>query len=98
MNITVNYDLKTFFNNTKNIEDVKTNCTLEDVKKVFRFLKTNFNITISINNTVIYWDSINDFNNEVLTIKKYEDINYFSYDIEQMSFNKCKNQYYKLFK
>ena len=98
MTITVNYDLKTFFNNTKDIEDVKTNCTLEDVKKVFRFLKTKFNITISINNTVIYWDSTDDFNNEVLTIKKYEDINCFSYDIEKTSFNKCKNQYYKLFK
>ena len=70
--LVVKYERKDFFNNRIYTEDKKENETLKDIKKAFNFLKNNHGVTIQINNTVLYWDSLQDFEYKTLAAREYD--------------------------
>ena len=95
--ITVKYDRKDFFGSSLYTEDSKENPGLEDVKKAFLFLGKNHDAAVQFEDSIIYyWDSVKEFENKVITVKKYEAWN--SSNDEKISFQKAKNEAYNSFR
>ena len=92
----VKYERKDFFGNRIYTEDTKNNETLKDIKKAFIFLKNNHDVTIQINNTVLYWDSLQNFEYKTLSAREYDSTG--SYKEFIWDFDGCKNNYYKIYK
>ena len=55
--LVVKYERKNFFGERIYTEDSKNHETLKDIQKSFRFLKSDHDVTIQINNTVLFWDT-----------------------------------------
>lgn len=91
----VKYEQKNFWGDTEYREDVKHNPTYNDIKKAFQFLKRDYKNAIQINNTVLFWDSILNFEYGLLDAREYEGRNYkeFSWD-----YDGCKMKYYNDYK
>lgn len=71
MTITVKYDRKDFFGRRVYTEDVKEAVEKSDAEKALRFLKSNQSIALNIDgDMVLYWDGVQDYDNNVLTVKK----------------------------
>ena len=90
------YERKDVFNQRIYTEDKKENETLSDIKKAFHLLKSDNSIAIQINNTVLFWESILNFEYLTLTAREYDkNGNYheFLWDYEG-----CKNNYYTIYK
>lgn len=97
MKITVKYDRKDFFGGSTYTEDKKVSASLEDAKKAFLFLGKNHNVAVQFGDSIVYyWDTMKEFENKVITVRKYEGWNS-SYD-EKISFQKAKNEAYNSFK
>lgn len=94
--LTVKYERKDFFGNRVYTEDVKKNPTLKDIQKAFRFLKTDYNIAIQINNTVLFWESLSNFEHGTLTCREYDE--WHNYKDFAWSYDSCKNNYYAIYK
>lgn len=92
----VRYDRKNFFGSYEYIEDKKVNFSYEDVKKAFRFLKSDYKVTIVINNTVLYWSSLQNFEYGLLDAREYDDKG--NYKEFNWSYEGCKNNYYSIYK
>lgn len=91
----VKYESKNFFGNYEYHEDKKDNPTFEDVKKAFRFLKKDYRNAIQIDNTILYWDTIKNYEYGTLFAREYSGSNYneFIWD-----YDGCKNNYYAIYK
>lgn len=96
MRIIVKNNLKDFFGNKFYYESIKENATLNDVKKAFMALKKDPSIALEIGHMILYWNTIEDFENKKLTARKYERIN--SYNEFLWEFEACKKHYYDLIK
>ena len=94
--LTVKYERKNFFGERIYTEDTKNNPTLKDIQKAFRFLKSDYNVAISINNTVLFWDSLQNFEYGTLTAREYD--NNHNYNEFIWSYDGCKNNYYAIYK
>lgn len=65
------YERKTFFGSREYTEDRKDNATAEDVKKAFNYLKKDKNAAIELDGIVAMWDTMQDFNNGVVSVYIY---------------------------
>ena len=89
------YERKDFFNNRIYTEDQKENYTKEDLKKVFVFFNKTHDACIQIDNVVIYWDSMTEYENKVVTIRDYDGRNYIE---SKKSYDKTKKECYAMIK
>ena len=96
MNITVKYDRVDFFGCRQYTEDYKKNVDFSDLKKAFARLKTDKSTAISIDNYILYWDTMQNFEHGLLSCREYEAVN--SYDNYEWSFEGCKKFFYDLIK
>ena len=94
--LTLKYTRLDFFNHWAYTEDKKENYTKEDLKRVFAYFSKNYNATFQIDDTVIFWDCMVDFDNRVATTRNYDAVNYRSYTDEKKSFDKMKKECYAM--
>ena len=94
--LVVKYNRKNFFGDEEYCEDKKENFSLPDLKKAFLFLKRNYSATIEIDNIVLSWDSIQNFEHGVLTGREYESWN--NYKEYLWNYDSCKKNYYQKYK
>ena len=87
----VKYDRKDFFNHRIYTEDKKDSYTREDLRKVFAYFSKNHDSSIQIDSVVIYWDSLTEYENRVVTVRDYDGRNY---DETKKSFDKAKKECY----
>ena len=66
-----------------------------DIKKAFRFLKKDYKNAIQIDNTVLYWDNMTNFEYGTLSAREYDGASYkeFIWD-----YDGCKKNYYAIYK
>ena len=88
----VKYERKNFFGERIYTEDSKRNETLKDIQKAFRFLKSDHDVTIQINNTVLFWDTLQNFEYGTLTAREYDNNGNYSEFI--WDYDGCKNNDY----
>ena len=96
MNITVKHEAPDFFGALQYTEDYKPNVNFSDLKKVFSYLKSHYDIGVVIDNYVLYWDSIQNFQYGTLSCKETDTIN--SYKEYIWDFDGCKKFFYSLIK
>ena len=94
--ITVKYERKDIFGQHIYTEDVKNNETLADIKKAFHALKSSYSVAIQINNTVLFWDSMQNFEYGTLTAREYDDNH--SYNEFIWDYDGCKKNYYAIYR
>lgn len=76
--LTIKYDHKGFFGNNTMIEDMRTNYTQDDLKKVMSFFHRRYDAVIELTSdqiqihNVYYWDSYNDKDNDIVTVRAYK--------------------------
>ena len=85
------YERKDFFNNRIYTEDEKDGYTKDDLKKCFLYFGRTHNATVQIDDTVIYWDSMTEFENRVVTVREYDGRNYTE---SKQGFDKVKKERY----
>ena len=85
------YDRLDFFNDRIYTEDKKDNYTRDDLKKVFAYFSKTHDSSIQIDNVVVYWDSLIEYENRIITIRYYDGRNY---DESKKSFDKVKKECY----
>lgn len=93
--LTIKYNRKDFFGNRIYTEDTKTNFTKSDLTKAFLFFSKNNDAAIQIDDMVIYWDSITDHDQKMVSVRIY---NSGSYTEGKFSFEEIKKNFYKKFK
>ena len=96
MNITVKHEAPDFFGALQYTEDYKSNVNFSDLKKVFAYLKSNYNVGVVIDQYVLYWDSMQDFQYKTLSCKESDAVN--SYKEYIWDFDGCKKFFYSLIK
>ena len=87
------YERKDLFNNRIYTEDKKNNYTKEDLKKVFAYFSKTHDATIQIDNVVIYWDSMTEHENRIVTVRDYDGRNYIE---SKKSYDKTKKECYAM--
>ena len=88
------YERKDFFNHRIYTEDSKQDYTREDLKKVFAYFSKNYNVSIQINDMVVFWNTLTEYENRIVTIRDY--YNGMSYDEARKSFEKVKKECYAM--
>ena len=96
MIIIVKYERKTIFGDREYTEDKRNNANLSDLKKAFAFLKKGHEVALEIENTVIFWDNMTEYENNVVSCRIYDENR--GYKEEKKSFEICKKLFYKLYK
>lgn len=87
------YDRIDFFNHRIYTEDKKDSYTREDLKKVFTYLSKTNDASIQIDNRVVFWDCLSEYENRVVTVRYYDGMNY---DESKKSFEKAKKECYAM--
>ena len=85
------YERKDFFNHRIYPEDKKDNYTRVDLRKVFAYFSKTHDSSIQIDSMVIYWDSLTEYENRVVTVRNYDGRNY---DETKKSFDNAKKECY----
>ena len=80
------YDRKDFFNHMTYTEDKKNSYTKEDLKKVFAYFSKTHDASIEIDNVVVFWDCLSEYENRVVM----------NYDESKKSFDKAKKECYAM--
>ena len=75
MTLTLKYTRKGFFNNFIYAEETEKNATRQDFLKAMRHMKKNFNTAIEIDNIICFWDSMQGFEHETVTVYVYDSPN-----------------------
>ena len=70
------YERKDFFGNRQYTEDSKENYNREDVKKAFLHLSKDRFSSVQKESTVYFWENIEDFENQVMTVRVFDGRNY----------------------
>ena len=96
MDITIKHEAPDFFGALQYAEDQKINVNFSDLKKVFAYLKSNYSISVVIDQYVLYWDSMQDFQYKTLSCKESDTVN--SYKEYIWDFDGCKKFFYSLIK
>lgn len=91
--LTLKYDRLDFFNHRVYAEDKKEDFTKEDLKKVFAYFSKTQDATIQIDNLIIFWDSMEEYENRIVTARNFEGINYTE---AKKSYDKMKKECYAL--
>lgn len=87
------YDRLDFFNHRVYTEDKKECFTREDLKKVFVYFSKTHDASIQIDNVVVFWDCLSEYENRIVTIRYYDGRNY---DEAKKSFDKAKKECYAM--
>ena len=87
------YDRKDFFNHMTYTEDKKNSYTKEDLKKVFAYFSKTHDASIEIDNVVVFWDCLSEYENRIVTVRNYDGMNY---DESKKSFDKAKKECYTM--
>lgn len=87
------YERIDFFNNRIYTEDKKQNHTKEDLKKAFLYFSRTYDTSVQINDIVIYWDSLEEYENRVATVRYF---NGMSYAEVKKSYDKAKKEGYAM--
>lgn len=56
-------------------EETEENATRQDFLKAMRHMKKNYDTAIEIDNIVCFWDSMQDFEHETVTVHAYDNAN-----------------------
>ena len=70
------YERKDFFGNRQYTEGSKENYTKEDVKRAFLHLSKDRFSTVQKEDTVYFWENTVDFDNQVMTVRYFDGMNY----------------------
>lgn len=87
------YERLDFFNHRIYTEDKKDSYTKEDLKKVFAYFSKRHDASIQIDNIVIFWDGLSEYENKVVTVRNYDGMNYVEL---KKSFDKAKKECYAM--
>lgn len=87
------YDRLDFFNHRIYTEDKKDSYTKEDLKKVFAYFSKTHDASIQIDNVVVYWDCLSEYENRIVTVRNYDGMNYTE---SKKSFDKVKKECYAM--
>lgn len=87
------YERLDFFNHRIYTEDKKDNYTKEDIKKVFAYFSKAQDASIQLDNIVIYWDCLSEYENRVVTVRNYDGMNYTE---AKKSYDKVKKECYSM--
>ena len=85
------YERLDFFNHRIYTEDTKRNYNKDDLKKVFAYFSKTHDSSIQIDNVVVYWDCLSEYENRIVTVRNYDGRNY---DESKKSFDKVKKECY----
>ena len=89
----IKYERRDFFNNRVYTEDKKQNYNKEDLKKAFLYLSRTYDTTVQIDDTIIYWDSMTEYENRIVTIRYFDGLNYTEV---KKSYDKAKKEGYAM--
>ena len=89
--LTLKYDRIDFFNKRIYTEDSKTNYNRDDLKRAFLYFGKTNNATVQIEETVIFWGCLTEYENRIATVRKFDGINY---TVTKASFDKVKKECY----
>ena len=95
MKIEIVYQAPDFFGNSTQMRATDYFATHETAKKVFSYLKKNYECGVHTDSDSFYFDTYSDFNNGIITIVHYNSEN--DRDIEKMSTERAKKIFYALF-
>ena len=87
------YERLDFFNHRIYTEDKKESYTKEDLKKVFAYFSKTNDASIQIDNVVVFWDCLSEYENRIATVRNYDGNNY---DESKKSFDKAKKECYAM--
>jgi len=87
------YERLDFFNHRIYTEDTKENYTKDDLKKVFTYFSKTHDATIQIENIVIFWNCLTEYENKVVTIRNCNGMNYTE---AKKSYDKVKRECYAM--
>lgn len=87
------YERKDFFNHRIYTEDKQEHYTKEDLKKVFTYFSKTSNVSIQIDNIVIFWDCLSEYENRVVTVRNYDGMSYLE---SKKSYDKAKKECYAM--
>lgn len=85
------YERKDFFNNRVYTEDTKQNHSKEDLKRAFTFFSKTYDASVQIDDIVIFWDSLAEYENRIVTVRYYDGRNYSD---SKKSYDKAKKETY----
>ena len=89
----IKYERRDFFNDRVYTEDKKQNYNKEDLKKAFLYLSITYDTSIQIDDTIIYWDSLAEYENRIVTVRYYDGLNYTEM---KKSYDKAKKEGYAI--
>lgn len=89
--LTLKYERKDFFNQRIYTEDSMKKYDKSDVKKVLLYFNKDYYSSVQIENTVIFWDSMAEHENKIVTVRLYDGMNYTE---NKCSFEKLKKDIY----
>ncbi len=87
------YERLDFFNHRIYTEDKKDCHTKEDLKKVFSYFSRAHDASIQVDNVVIYWDCLTEYENRVVTVRDYDGMDYTE---SKKSYDKMKKECYAI--
>lgn len=89
MTLRIFYYRQDFWGKAIQTEETREAADLEDLKKAFRGLKKDRTFALHIESEyVLFWDTYEDYNNGVLTVRKYTARN--SFDEVKKSYDKAR--------
>ena len=89
--LTMKYERKDFFGCYRYTEDSKENYSKEDVKKAFLHLSKDRFSTVQKEDTIYFWDNMEDFENQIMTVRVFDGRNYVE---AKNAFSKVKKECY----
>lgn len=89
----IKYERIDFFNSRIYTEDKKRNYTKEDLKKAFLYFSRTYDTSVQIDDTVIFWDSLEEYENRIVTVRYYDGM---SYTETKKSYDKAKKECYAM--
>lgn len=89
----IKYERIDFFNNRIYTEDKKQNYGKEDLKKAFLYFSRTYDTSVQIDDIVIYWDSLAEYENRIATVRFYDGMNYTEV---KKSYDKIKKEGYAM--
>lgn len=89
----IKYERKDFFNGRIYTEDKKQNYSKEDLKKAFLYFSRTYDTSVQIDDAVIYWNSLAEYENKIATVRYYDGMNYTE---AKKSYDKVKKEGYAM--
>lgn len=89
----IKYERIDFFNSRIYTEDKKQNYSKEDLKKAFLYFSRTYDTSVQIDDTVIFWDSLEEYENRIVTVRYFDRM---SYTETKKSYDKAKKECYAM--